>query len=64
MKKRMPLAVCMLLAVSGGCLILLSGCYSLRASSGGQTSFRLPGRFGWQTSPSRPAIASSLSLLP
>jgi len=43
MKKRMPLAVCMLLAVSGGCFILLSGCYSLRASSGGgQASFQPP----------------------
>ena len=43
MKKRMPLAVCVLLAVSGGCLLILSGCYRLRTSSGGgQTSFQPP----------------------
>jgi glucose/arabinose dehydrogenase len=43
MRKRMPLAVCMLLAVSGGCLLILSGCYRLRTSSGGgQTSFQPP----------------------
>src|SRR3954453_22321235 len=43
MKKRMSIAVRMLLALSGGCLLILSGCYSLRASSGGgQTSFHPP----------------------
>jgi hypothetical protein len=43
MKQPMPLAICMLLAVSGECLIILSGCYSLRASSGGgQASFQSP----------------------
>src|SRR5262249_29371013 len=62
MKRRMLLAVWMLLAVSEGCLFILSGCYTLRASSGGgQTSFHPPGRFGRRTSPSRSAIALSLS---
>jgi glucose/arabinose dehydrogenase len=43
MQKRMPLAIYILLAVSGGCLIILSGCYSLHGSSGGgQTSFQSP----------------------
>jgi hypothetical protein len=43
MKRRMPLVVWILWAVSGGCLLILSGCYSLRASSGGgQVSFQPP----------------------
>jgi hypothetical protein len=43
MKRRMPIVVWILWAVSGGCLLILSGCYSLRASSGdGQVSFQPP----------------------
>jgi hypothetical protein len=43
MKRRMPIVVWILWAVSGGGLLILSGCYSLRASSGdGQVSFQPP----------------------
>ena len=43
MKRQIPFAVCMLWLVSGGCLISLSACYSLRASAGGgQTAFHPP----------------------
>ena len=57
MKRQMPLVVWILWAVSGGCLLILSGCYSLR----GRCS--RPGRHQRLRQPSRLTAAFDPSTL-